>query len=564
MNPLEYQRWRIHLNGDAFGARGTPHTIRELLRPLPRTDVVQLGAKILHHLERPGNPYSRERQSRFLDLFPDPFRREAAAMLSRGGDEEGVDVLFNRNQVLAMMRLSLALGTAGPPRQLDRDEIWSVVLASLHVNDIIDDYTSRWKRGGLVLANRDVAIWQIRNVAMNESITYITQAGRADLIWNHSRVPWPSSLEEPPALANRVFGCDMTTAMAIVAAPMFTAMSGADQGDPAMAVIHPTNYFADHTGIDPTVAQTVLAHFTYTPDPPSIVDTEAVYFNTASVEARPYMAATEDLLAVASPGLVGRRATTGTFWLLHEDARQRGRSQTFTGHFGRMFQDYALRLAEATMVSATRLVRDEISFGKPEHDSSDILICQLGPHKQARVFIEVSTIRPTQPLFNTGDDASFDRYVELIRGKLKQLDESIKHHQQGRFRIKDDPLPADATYVPLLVVDEPFQWSEQLRDVIESAPTIASMFRHPAVTKPIIISIGEYEALSQAVESGHDLVELLLGFTSTGRAVGFDWFLHDRCGRIEAPSVVRDGWDRITESWLDALRLPPASGQHSG
>lgn len=551
----EMGRFRVHLNGQTLGAPGTPDTLRKLLAGLSAASVVQSAAKVVHHLEQPGSYLDREVQLGLLELFPHQMHDTLREMLEVGGARGGIDVLFHRQQMLGLQKVALAAGIPGPPSSLEPVETWALIKAAAQVNDIADSYTSGWMEAAQVMPTRDVALWKLRNVTMSRNVYYLAEAGRARRLWVDSRVAWPDDVEHPEAYAQRRFGCDLDMVLAITAAPAFSAMRGSQERDPAQAVFEPGAYFAP-TAVAEASARAVLDAMTYRPGGPSVLDDEATYYGWADVAARPYMPAGVELLTVASPALAFVRATTGIFWMLHAELAGSDRLPGLTEHFGHMFEDYILRLTE--QVASNRLhVCGEVVYDRGRRRSSDVLVCQLGPRRHARVFVEAATVRPRQAVFENADTAAFNDYVNDLAAKLGQLDRSITHHVQGRFQIEGDPLDGEPAYLPVLVVDEPFTWSPELRDLLEDRPDVAGMFRQQMATKPVVCSVGEYESLIHHLERGGDLVETLLGYLMGDRSVPLEMHLDQLTDvDLDVPRYVREGFPEMADRWIEVLQLP--------
>lgn len=556
MSSDEMSRFWVHLTGETLGVPGTPGSLRDLLGDLPAASVVQSAAKIVHHLERPGQYLDRDAQLELLELFPQAAHETLREMLTAGSDRGGVDVLFHRQQMLTLQKAALAAGAGGPAKSLDPAMTLKFIEAAAQVNDITDSYTSAWMKAAHNLPVRDTALWKLRNVTMNRNVVYATEAGRAQRLWADTRVSWPDAVEHPEDYAQRRFGCSLDMALAIIGTPAFTALLASAEQEPAKATFEPAGLFS-RSAVDGATAGAVLQAVTYQPGDPSILDEQATYYGWADVAARPCMPAGGALLTASSPAMVFVRATTGVYWMLHAELAGSRELHPLTEHYGRMFEDYVLRLAEL-ITSDNLLVSGEVTYGSPERKSSDVLICQLGPEWPARVFVEASTTRPKQPVFETGDIVAFESYLTGLTEKLGQLDRSITDHMTGRFAIDGDPLTGDPAYLPVLVVDEPFAWSPELRDLIDSRVATAGLFRQQVAAKPVVCSVGEWEAMIHHMERGGDLVDILRRYLARGRDVPLELHLASLSadGGINAPEYVRNGFREMTGRWLDVLQLP--------
>lgn len=549
----EMDRIGVHLTGEQFGMPGTPESLRGLLGGLSAASVVQSAAKVVHHLEQPGAYLNPEGQLALVEVFPPAMHETLEEMLALGGSDGGVDVLFHRQQMLALQKAALAAGTPGPPESLDGAAMWAFVKAAAQVNGIIDRFTGGWTENAAGASNRDLALWKLRQIAMHRNVFFKAEAGRAYRLWIDSRVVWPDHVEHPEEYTQRRFGCSLQTVLAVASTPMFQAMYASQDQDPGGAVLDPGVFF-EPTAIDTDTATGILDAITYRPRGPAALDDEATYCGWADVAARPYMPAGPNLLTVASPAMAFVRATTGVFWMLHAEVSGTGRIHDLTGHFGRMFEDYVLRLAEE-VASDRLLVFGDVVYGREERRSSDVLICQAGPERRARVFVEAGAVRPTRPVFEYGDTAEFDTYVDRLAEKLDQLDRSITDHIQGRFDIAGDPLVGELAYVPVLVVDGPFTWSPELRDLLDSRSDVAGLFRQQMATSPVVCSIGEYESLIHHVDDGGDLVGTLLDYIADERHIPLEMHLHDRAGTLEVPDLVGKGFLEMADAWLNELQL---------
>src|SRR6266496_4101653 len=187
-----------------------------------------------------------------------------------------------------------------------------------------------------------------------------------------------------------------------------------------------------------------------------------------------------------------------------------------TAHFGRLFENYCVGVAEG-LDSSTTIVCGEIEYGpaRSRRKSADVLISTVSGRGPARVFVECRAGRPSSAMFRTGSREAFRRYVSDLVEKLRQLDRSIRDHQAGLFAIPGDVAGANDSYLPMLIVDVPFHWTFTFRNVVDDEIRRRSLFRDPRVAKPIVCSIDELESLVAASEAGADFADLLRGYLAT-------------------------------------------------
>lgn len=107
--------------------------------------------------------------------------------------------------------------------------------------------------------------------------------------------------------------------------------------------------------------------------------------------------------------------------------------------------------------------------------------------------------------------------MDDLAGKLRQPDRSVAHHVQGRFEIEGDPLGNEPAYLPGLVVNEPFTWSPELRDLHEDRADDAGMSRQQMTTKAVVCSVGKYASLIRHLELGGDVVDARSPSVSSSR-----------------------------------------------
>ena len=347
-----------------------------------------------------------------------------------------------------------------------------------------------------------LAIFFLRNAEANRLVFYRSAAGRAYRMWIESALPWPEDIEHPDDFCARKFGTSMRRFMAICLAPAYARVDSVHPS-PEEAVFDPEAYF-ERSELDPELCARVLSELTYTDRlPASIVDDQATYWAFADMAATPYLKSSATTLVPCSVTRVFERGTTGVFWLLHASlSGKQERLNRLTSHFGHMFERYCLELAVESARTGTE-VEGEIEYERAGSRglvrSSDVLVSSLGKKAPSRAFFECSAIRPTQGLYTEASLDAFRKYVENLIRKLEQLDRTIRDHLDGAFALGRDLAGSNDTYIPVLVVDEPFQWTNHLRNVIESRLAEKGLFTHVNVARPIICDIGEYEHLWASV-----------------------------------------------------------------
>lgn len=545
------------LSGDSIGEAGSPQTVREHLSCIRAADVIQTTAKIMMILESATADDTKALQERLAkDLFPSDVHGELLEMLSSSTAEGGVDVLFYPQQLIALQKLALAVGEEGPPNSFDEYRLWShFLLAAAQVTDV-SAQLSQWPELSsppTVSQTKAVAIYMLRNAEANRLAFYRAIAGRCYAMWIDRKVEWPEGLLTPEQFVEEEFGIDLRLFMAICLAPALMR-ANVTEANPNEAPFDPSVYFRNSSIPEETVTR-VLETMTFPASlAPGVVERPGTYWNHTDVSARPYLVAAETLLVPGSVTRAFERGTTGIFWMLHERMRQEGDVQPLTNHYGRIFEDYGMRLVESVMREGT-VVQRETPY---EWDgnmmlSVDSLISTLGSMAPARILVEFSTIRPPQPLLEHGEVERFDEYLERMVGKLQQLDRSIRHHQAGAFEIAGDLAGTDDAYLPVLVVDEPFFWSPWLRDLVARRVAELQLFEVGAVAQPTVCHIGEFENLCALVEDGRNPADVLIGYVASERGEPLKAHIHREYGALKEPQLATAGFDALFESLVESL-----------
>lgn len=547
----------VTLSGEKIGEPGTIETVREHLSKLRAVDVIQTTSKIMMVLESVAGEDAKSTQVRLAkELFPANVQDELLDLLSRSPAEGGVDVVFYPQQLLSMQKLAHAICEDGPPNSYDDHRLWNhFLIAAAQIADVINQY-SNWPQFSSPLSDdekRALAVFMLRNAETNRLAFYKAVAGRSFAMWIDRHLDWPEGLPTPEEFVEEEFGIGLGQFMAICLAPALMRTS-VTKAEPSEAPFDPTVYYRN-TGLPDDVIAAVLGTMTFPTNlTPEELERPGTYWNHTDVSARPYFVASETLLIPGSITRAFERGTTGIFWMLHDKVRRDGDVQPLTSHFGRIFEDYGLRLIESVASDKTIIQREtEYQWESNTVLSIDGLISTLGKKAPARVFVEFSTIRPPQPVLEAGDLETFEAFLGRIVEKLSQLDRSIRHHQSGAFEIAGDFAGIDDAYLPVLVVDEPFFWSPWLRDLVAQQVTDLALFRVGAVAQPTICHIGEFENFCALIERGHNPADVLLGYVTSDREEPLKAHIHRHYEELREPALVAAGFDALFDQLVDSL-----------
>lgn len=545
------------LSGEAIGEPGTIETVREHLSKLRAADVIQTTSKIMMVLESVATEDPESLQVRLAkELFPSSVQDELLEMLSRSAAEGGVDVLFYPQQLISLQKLANAVCEEGPPNSFDEYRLWNhFLVAAAQIADVANLF-SNWPKLSSPITDeerRSLAVFMLRNAEANRLAFYRAIAGRSFVMWVDRQLDWPDDLPTPEEFVEEEFGLELGQFMAICLAPALMRTT-VTEAEPSEAPFDPSVYF-QNTSVPVEAVEAVLETMTFPMGlPPEVLDQPGTYWNHTDVSTRPYFVASDSLLVPGSVTRAFERGTTGIFWMLHEKVRAEGDVQPLTNHFGRIFEDYGLRLIESVAPKNAVVQREtEYLWENNTLLSVDCLMSTLGQKAPARVFVEFSTIRPSQPLFDEGDIQSFDGYLARIVDKMKQLDRSIQHHQSGAFEVVDDFAGADDAYLPVLVIDEPFFWSPWLRDLVTQALADLKLFRIGAIAQPTVCHIGEFENFCALIEKGHNPADVLLGYVASDRGEPLKAHLHRHYGELGEPALVTTGFDVLFEQLVQSL-----------
>ena len=539
----------VALEGKHLGERGTPETLRAHLTRLPAADVIQMATKIMSVLEDRSGPSFLVRQFKFLELFSPEDGVKVDRLLSKTSGNGGVDAIFFPGQLLTLMKLAASICEPGPPLgTLNAPQMSHFLLAALQVNDVRDlapGIAPDFDATDLVAA----VVFSFRNAEQNRHIDVRASTGRAVQLWLNRSRPWPEMLQDPDAFSMEHFGVSLSRFIAIASAPAFHRMQ-TDFNDPGSVLFIPEQFFSQ-TQIDVDTTTSVIDALTFEPSPGDPITAQATYWALADLAARPLFRCGTEVMTASSLRYGLERATTGIFWMLHSS--HQGSVGPFTEHFGFLFEDYCVNVAKG-MAKETLTVSGEIPYGPRARRvrSSDVLIStrsirNLGGH----VFIECRAGRPRLEVFESGSIDAFREYLDDLMRKLGQLDQRIRDHMNGDFDIPGDVALSNETYVPMLVLDEPFQWIPALGRLLDGQVRERRLFRAQNATSVVVCGVSEFEYLVGACERGADLLDLLLGYLETGRAAGLEEYVHSRTGPLQVPRYTEEGW----EAWGALMRL---------
>lgn len=548
-SPPGLRSLKIEAGGQALGEYGTAETLADHLGRLRSADVIQSAAKLLHWLEASDRDWLGAAQRELAASLPEPFASRVLGGLDAGGAGGGFDAIVHPAQLLALMKLAPRLCVPGPPSSFDDGNLYPhFLLALLQVNDVRQ----------LVLGDNPIqndmgaAIYAVRGAEVGAMVSPTVTAGRAFHLWLDSRLPWPAHIEDPNSFAERTLGVELATFVAATAAPAI-ARSSVDLEHPGEMPFDPATYFRE-TRIDVDIAVGLLDYLTYqVPGGAFDITDQVNYWSFIDFAARPLLRCGQRILVPCSFRYGLERATTGLFWMLHGAVQ--GEVEPLTTHFGRMFEDYCLRVAER-LCSDLVTVAGEISYSREKNKvlSSDVIITAGSVDRApARVFVECRAGRPSSRVFAKGDVEAFSDYVDDLLGKLDQLDRVIRDHIDGAFGIDGDLAGPNDAYVPMLVVDKPFRWSLALRRILDAGIARGNFFRDHRVTKPIVCDVEAFDHLVHACEEGADLLDLLRSYLASDRRESLESHIDDAMGELRPSSFTLDGSNQMHELVMSTL-----------
>lgn len=539
------------MGGVHLGEPGTEQTLRRHLEMMQAVDVVQSAAKINALLERvSGNDtYGSDQRDLVGALFPSEIATRLQAALDAGSDGGGFDVLFFPGQLLALQKLALAVAQPGPPTSFGGGTlVGHFVTAAAQVNDLRDALVPI---GAEDMSEIDLAAYAFRAGELNRIRFPPTVVGRAHQLWIDSPLPWPTGVEAPDEFCERTLGMSLKRFVAIASAPAFGRLD-VDLDKPGDVPFNPGQYFGQ-TKVTSYEATRVFSRLTYGARRGTAAITDpASYWSFFDMADRPLVPCGSEIVVPCSVRYALERATTGLFWMLH--AASGGNVGALTTHFGHMFEAYCVQAA-MRLASPILTVSGDMEYPTADGTvrTSDILITTLSTTSTARIFIECRAGRPRGELFTTGSIDAFEAYLGDLAGKLDQLDRCIRDHMQGRFVIPDDLAGANDAYVPVLVADEPFQWTFPLKIVLDEMVRRRRLFRHPRVTMPVICSVHDFDTLVGSCERGDDLAVVLRAYLASDRMDPLDVTIFERSGPLKPSTYCWDGWTHFTSLVMGEL-----------
>lgn len=534
----------VGVGGHHLGAEvGTVESVRYAIRSLSSVDVVQAAARLSITLEQSDRGSAVDSQRALArEIFPEEIAAAVEADLEAGHQGGKYDALFFPGQLMAMERLALAMGADGPGTSFENgDKVMAFVLAAAQVNDVRDALAAPDPDSWDVL---DMAMYAMRAAEINKTVSPVMAGGRAYRLWLTPTTAWPKDLESADDYCSRTFSVTVREFAAIALAPALLLLD--QKISDHTGLFNPETYFSETT-VDSEKALLVLEALTFVCERGDVSGDQETYWCFYDFADRPFLPCGDGLLIPASLRYAVERATTGLFWMLH--AASKGDAGELTSHFGRMFESYCVE-ATSRLASDQLAVSGDVEYGprRARKKSSDVLICINTGDRVARVFVECRAGRPPRAVFETGDRAAFTAYVDDLKRKLRQLHRSIADHSAGAFAIEGDPISGPAPYLPLLVVDEPFQWSLPLRVILDEFIAKEKLFSAKNVAPPSVCSITEFEYLVSAAERSLLPIEIALGtLVASGREVSISSLVFELTGPLFASSYAQDGWTEFAE-----------------
>ena len=289
--------------------------------------------------------------------------------------------------------------------------------------------------------------------------------------------PWPTTLQHPDEFSAERFGVPLSSFIAIAAAPLLRRLKP-DFDNPESVLFVPAKYFAP-TKFSVDVTNTVIEALTFRPIPGSPESAQSTYWSLIDVADRPLFHCGTEVMTASSLRYGLERATTGVFWMLHTS--HEGNVGVLTEYYGFLFEDYCVNVARG-MAKKTLTVSGEMFYGSKARRvrSSDVLIStqstrRIGGH----VFVECRAGRPRRAVFESGSVAAFEGYLDDVMKKLGQLDQCIRDHinRVAGFEIDGDVARRCDTYIPVLVLDEPFEWTQGFGGLLDALIRDKRLFR---------------------------------------------------------------------------------------
>jgi hypothetical protein len=108
-----------------------------------------------------------------------------------------------------------------------------------------------------------------------------------------------------------------------------------------------------------------------------------------------------------------------------------------------------------------------------------------------------------------------------------------------------------------VVIDEPFQWTPEMRTLIDERVASVGLFTNQNVAKLTVISIATLEHVCFLLEKGHSIGHVLRSYhLDTGRDVALDNYIDEDFEGLNVPGIVGEGFNSFVELVVDALSSP--------
>jgi hypothetical protein len=549
-----------------------PDAVAAMLTELPRAGAIECVSRLAISVANLPQPANQAQELELARLFlPEDLVRKFRSLI--GADP--ARGIFNRLQLLTLMRLLLTLPIANSGAEFKEREARVVGLAALAINGHFEKDVS--ERLNSAPSSQDQAwveaAFGIRNMLFNRGSHLIAQLiGRSVLLW--SMLPAeaefrPAERISPQAVFEQATGLPLDDYLVLVLlycvlyeTYCLLPLAGKNTeffflAEDRPPIQCPENLVASHA----TLVRLLTAHAD--PDSPDRILRNL--YDLGPLRAGPLAMMPDGFRTPVDLTFLKEAAPILTFWLINDYLQKQGgprESERWRRFFGPLLEYYVQRLTQSVIdpaladpasASLRRIYGQadwqiaKQSKGETPH-LPDVAIVYPGK----LVLIEVIATR--FHFMQTAIAANPERLQrdldQMVYQPAIQLDGVIGEIRAGNIRLAGLDLRGVTLY-PVVVIGDSFAQFPRVWDLIIAELDGRGLLRGPERAKLQVWDIDEFESLLGSLEPGHpglqDLVHVLDDKTSDARTrfMPLQNYLYVKDIPSQVPTMIRRAFDRV-------------------